>query len=339
MADPSPVALSAPAYEPEKWNSAVTPERLAQFLADNNDSVLKVSTKYASNFIAFPGKPGFDTLPHDEKAGKLKSLVDDFNSQRRLFKDDLKLAEHYRIDPKDIAKTKEAFTKLREDFGYQEYATCFTYAMNDHDGIDSWWASETGRPGGRANAAGPIDDAVSNKDYPGFKAALMKGLIADGATEGGMDAKPREGFYRVAVYTLPNELVPKGDNSAFDYHFVRENRDGGWSHKFGTHPVTDTDNAGQKISDPRSANLGGYEFIGFVYVPEGGLDVGSPAEPKSKPGTPDPKPDPIAAQVTDLDAMTAQVLQNMRKPPEPQLEPERAPQVAVVQPKVSAFSV
>ncbi|MBK9585260.1 MAG: hypothetical protein IPO55_05050 [Alphaproteobacteria bacterium] len=38
--------------------------------------------------------------------------------------------------------------------------------------------------------------------------------------------------------------------------------------------------------------LGRYEFLSYVYVPEGGLDVGPPYEPKSKPRSIDLPLDP-----------------------------------------------
>ena len=141
-----------------------------------------------------------------------------------------------------------------------------------------------------------------------------------------LDAQPKEGYYRVAVYTLYNEK-PIGDKGLYDFHFVRENQGGGWSHKFGTMPVKDTDESGNKIEDPKTANLGRYQFMGFVYVPEGGLDVGSPHEPKTKPGSIEAKKyETSAAQIPDMDAMTAQVLSAMRLPPVS--KPESAPNVA-----------
>ncbi len=39
------------------------------------------------------------------------------------------------------------------------------------------------------------------------------------------------------------------------------------------------------ITDPRTATLGRYEFLTYAYVPQGGLDVGPPYEPKTKPGS------------------------------------------------------
>ncbi len=321
-----PVAPSAPAYEPEKWNSSVTPARLKGFLEQNMQAVLKVTQRDASNYMGYPGSPAFDTLDHRERAGKVESLANEVRRHDGLFKDDVKLAEYYGIDPKEIAKVKAAFAQIREEFGYEKYATCYTYAMNDNDGIDSWWAGDSGRPGSRAAVDQAMNEAENARDYPAFQKAVMKGLVADGASDAGPDALPKEGYYRVAVYTLYNDK-PSGDSGLYDYHFVRENQEGGWSHKFGTTPVTDLDRDGKKIEDPKTANLGRYQFIGFVYVPEGGLDVGSPHEPKTKPGSIEAKKyETSAAQIPDMDAMTAQVLSAMRLPSVS--KPESAPIVA-----------
>ncbi len=55
-----------------------------------------------------------------------------------------------------------------------------------------------------------------------------------------------------------------------DYHWYRMNRDGFWSHKPGAMPVTNLDNSGQLITDPRTANRGDYtSFCGFMIVMDG----------------------------------------------------------------------
>lgn len=55
-----------------------------------------------------------------------------------------------------------------------------------------------------------------------------------------------------------------------DYHWYRMGRDGLWSHKPGAMPVTNLDNSGQLITDPRTANRGDYtSFCGFMIVMDG----------------------------------------------------------------------
>ena len=81
-------------------------------------------------------------------------------------------------------------------------------------------------------------------------------MESDGAIIGGKEAQPMEGYYRVGVYAMPPDKMPKGDNGWTDMHFVRENSDGTWSHKPGSNPVTNRDKDNKPILDPKTANLG-----------------------------------------------------------------------------------
>lgn len=52
-----------------------------------------------------------------------------------------------------------------------------------------------------------------------------------------------------------------------DYHFYRQNNDGTWSHKPGASDVKNTDESGNLIYNPKTADRGIYEcFVGFYYV-------------------------------------------------------------------------
>jgi hypothetical protein len=60
----------------------------------------------------------------------------------------------------------------------------------------------------------------------------------------------------------------------FDYHWYRMGRDGFWSHKPGGMPVTNLDNSGHPIVDPRTANRGDYtSFCGFMVVKHGHIKL------------------------------------------------------------------
>jgi len=58
-----------------------------------------------------------------------------------------------------------------------------------------------------------------------------------------------------------------------DFHWVRMEADGTWSSKAGSYSATTLDNAGQPITDPRTANwqtpFGTYQFCGFFWVGPG----------------------------------------------------------------------
>lgn len=52
-----------------------------------------------------------------------------------------------------------------------------------------------------------------------------------------------------------------------DYHWYRLDTNGAWTHKPGQAPATNLDNSGNVITDPRTADRGGYtEFCGFFMI-------------------------------------------------------------------------
>jgi hypothetical protein len=73
-----------------------------------------------------------------------------------------------------------------------------------------------------------------------------------------------------------NKCPPEGHLVAlvvgpgWDYHWYRRGRNGLWTHKPGGTPVTNRDNNGVAISDPRTAARGGYtDFCTFMTVMHG----------------------------------------------------------------------
>lgn len=59
-----------------------------------------------------------------------------------------------------------------------------------------------------------------------------------------------------------------------DFHWYRKGRNGWWSHKPGATPVTDVDNSGHSIFDPRNANRGPYtDFCTFMVVMHGHIKI------------------------------------------------------------------
>lgn len=59
-----------------------------------------------------------------------------------------------------------------------------------------------------------------------------------------------------------------------DYHWYRKGRNGRWSHKPGSTPVTNLDNAGAIITDPRTADRGSYtDFCTFMVVMHGHVRI------------------------------------------------------------------
>ncbi len=63
--------------------------------------------------------------------------------------------------------------------------------------------------------------------------------------------------------------------SPWDFHWYRKQRSGSWTHKPGPDPVTQLDEAGQPIADPRTADRGPYtQFFGFLTVVHGHVKIG-----------------------------------------------------------------
>ena len=60
----------------------------------------------------------------------------------------------------------------------------------------------------------------------------------------------------------------------WDYHWYRKDENGCWSHKPGGTPVTNLDNSGNKIHDPRTADRGSYtDFCTFMIVKHGHIKI------------------------------------------------------------------
>lgn len=287
---------SAPAYEPEVWNDKTTPEQRAAFIKDNRQ--LLVTILAVKDYAPSPADD-LTRFRYDSKLSQnpdyqaLQAVVGFLEEDERLGGDNERLAKKYGLKSDQIPELRAKMQGMGEAFGYQAYSNCYTYAMNDRDGLTSKHKNLEGdEPGTRGGTSSENTDvnwdkirANNARDYEAYKKALMQGILDDGATAGGMDAEAKEGYYRVAVYAKKS---PEGSPSSvpnFDMHFVRENRDGGWSHKPGSMPVTDKDSNGVPITDPKTADVGGYDFLGYVQVPEGGLDVGRRYEPVSKPGS------------------------------------------------------
>lgn len=121
-------------------------------------------------------------------------------------------------------------------------------------------------------------------DFALFVTQLKLGVALDGlvyvspqelATRLDPQKSAKDGTYLVAMYAKRSpETSGFLAGNAFDFHFMRQNPDGTWSQKWGLTSATNRDESGNIMTDPLSANMSGYEFIGFYSVPKNGLDVG-----------------------------------------------------------------
>lgn len=130
----------------------------------------------------------------------------------------------------------------------QAFNNCYNYACN--------YRTDTFAQPGRA--AGEMYTALTC-------AAVKPAALRDDLTE--YPSKtircPKEGAL-VALVIWPNA----------DFHWYRMGRDGLWTHKPGGTEVTDLDNSGNLITDPRNADRGPYiDFCSFMIVMHGHIKI------------------------------------------------------------------
>jgi len=144
---------------------------------------------------------------------------------------------------------------------------CYTYAINQ-----------------------PLNPYSKSKylDY----AHCQPGYLGGKGIDPGCDIKPNDKLIDLAITDLNNigyELIKSSYEEyikdqecwkvAFcycsaDYHWYRQNIDGTWSHKKGTHAVTNIDDDGNIIYNPETCNRGRYtEFVGFYIIRKKSLHV------------------------------------------------------------------
>ena len=120
----------------------------------------------------------------------------------------------------------------------------YNYSANKKTGT----FAQPGRAGGRL-VSGP----------PFTCSDVLAAAIADGFVPWVADVPCSNYDYKVAFVVDPR---PTGD-----YHSYRQDRGGNWSHKPGGTEATNLDKSGNPISDPRTADRGGYtEFCAFMCV-------------------------------------------------------------------------
>lgn len=122
--------------------------------------------------------------------------------------------------------------------GVQFSNNCYNYACNMQTGTYAQPGSASGNMYGSLVCAEVHAGAVSD------------GLVPTDCDTG---CGCRKCCHQVALVVWPG----------VDYHWYRRDRNGRWSHKMGGTPVTNLDNSGNIITDPRTADRGSYsEFCG-----------------------------------------------------------------------------
>jgi len=130
----------------------------------------------------------------------------------------------------------------------QPYNNCYNYATN-------YRTNTFAQPG---RAAGDMYNSLSCAEV---KSGAIKDELIDAPDN---DNKCPDEGHLVALVIWPN----------WDYHWYRKGENGYWSHKPGGTAVTNLDNSGDSISDPRTADRGGYtDFCTFMVVKHGHIKL------------------------------------------------------------------
>ncbi|HWW77299.1 MAG TPA: hypothetical protein VNZ44_17985 [Pyrinomonadaceae bacterium] len=135
------------------------------------------------------------------------------------------------------------------DAGQKQFNNnCYNYATN--------YRSDTfAQPG---QAAGAMYTALTC-------ASVLPAAVADALEDspGANNKCPAEG-HLVALVIAPG----------IDFHWYRKGRNGFWTHKPGSTAVTNLDNSGHLITDPRTADRGFYtDFCTFMVVKHGHIKI------------------------------------------------------------------
>ncbi|HEY6873770.1 MAG TPA: hypothetical protein VI298_13690 [Geobacteraceae bacterium] len=116
---------------------------------------------------------------------------------------------------------------------------CYNYANNKR--------TDTFAQPGCASSNSPVSIMSCSAVQSAAMADGLTATAADGTCPGGMD--------KVALVVAPGS----------DYHWYRLGSDGMWTHKPGMTQATNVDQSGHTISDPQTADRGGYtDFCGYL---------------------------------------------------------------------------
>ena len=144
-----------------------------------------------------------------------------------------------------------------------ENTNCYSYAINNqvYPGTNNLFFMRPGEYHGVIMSSLEVDEIVQccKRDFAKYSNTYYHTYIFGSI---GKYVAPPEGMYKVALLVA---------DSIFwhDFHFMRQDADGYWSHKRGSETVRRydfSDNNPQLINDPETCYLGYYEFCGFYAV-------------------------------------------------------------------------
>ena len=225
-----------------------------------------------------------DSVAATDKSAGLDAVIFDNLGNIRDFEDIKKLKGLLERKIPDFLQKRDIYIKnyfinyemlLEEFYGRPRISPCYCAPVPD---LDNWninlqvsanncynystnYRTDTFAQPGQASG---LNITVSSCN-PSSGNSVKAGAIADGLVDlpNNNNTCPRKG-HLVALVIDPNS----------DYHWFRKGPTGKWSHKPGQTPATILDNSGLPITDPRTADRGGYtEFCTFMQVIHGHFKI------------------------------------------------------------------
>lgn len=175
---------------------------------------------------------------------------------------------------------------------YVQKGNCYSYARND-----AWHGSQ---------APGMVRDMVEGRGQRTLLGTLAwiapmftmqcKDIQEGQRKDGAVDAIVKDGGNSICPdgthlvnSRVAHQMPPfSGTPGMKDFHFVRKNQDGTWTHKMGDQPVTNQDASGKQINNPDTGNFNyglfsNYKDCDYLCHPDP-EKIESDSKPKPKPG-------------------------------------------------------
>jgi hypothetical protein len=280
-----PSLLAAPEYRPDLWND-VSNENLVIFNKRYASLVEKISRRaYEADKEKASYLYGHTAHTNIERAyTAIRTLAD--QSKQNTPDTAMALAAYYGGPVYEMVSALADARAMYRPKGIQPFNNCLSYSVDDRD-VGKEEKDYAATPGHRTlgYAQATKIGFLKPMEYDAFVRQTIRGNESDGMIFTGTKMQSREGYYRVALFTRRAKEGATNMYEGHEYHYMRQNRDGSWSQKFGGLNVVNTDYSGKLLTNPMTAAMGPYNFTGYFLVPKGGLDVGPPEEKATKTGT------------------------------------------------------
>lgn len=280
-----PSLMAAEEYNPDLWNGRVSNDYLRDIMNDHASDIETITNKLNGEISEYPRNlyndmqiplilaemfhKGFETASRESGLSEFEYIQS--------------LSVYYSIPYLRMTllygRLKEALNQLQ----YQDNANCYAYGTNDYK--NEWYSAATGlrKNDGRYPDLIITTDTIKQKNFQEFVTRTIRGAEHDGLIFTGTHYPTKPGYYRIVLYVAPAKDASDEPLYPNRYHWIRQNRDGTWSHKNANLNVINVDFNGQPITDLIKADFGEHKFVGYFLVPQGGIDVETSPQPQTAP--------------------------------------------------------